>query len=229
MELSLTHQKSLRKIAPSSKHLFVAGLPRHLNKYSRIDRQDEARWLPVSSLPQRGIRNRPRDAIRARFCRSLQAVAKQSSVARRTRYRLVAERRTGWLRFTRHDERGKRNAERRRLQLPHLAVRHCPCGGSAPLGVPPRLSPGGFRPFRSAPGQASWDAVARHIGWTGVTRPYLSQSRECTSRTGRSTGEHDARSCPGADCKSARGHRTRSAFRFASGSRPLRERDSRYL
>src|SRR5208283_5345301 len=26
--------------------------------------------------------------------------------------------------------------------------------------VPPRLSPGGFRPFRSAPGQASWDAVA---------------------------------------------------------------------
>ena len=99
-------------------------------------------------------------------------------------------------------------------------------GMRSPVGVPPRLSPGGFRPFRSAPGQASWDVVARRIGWTGVTRPYLSQSRECTSRTGRSTGEHDARSCPGADCKSARRHRTRSVFRFASGSRPLRERDS---
>ena len=96
----------------------------------------------------------------------------------------------------------------------------------SPVGVPPRLSPGGFRPFRSTPGQASWDAVARRIGWTGVTRPSLSQSRECTSRTGRSTGERDARSCPGADCKSARGHRTRSVFRSASQSRPLHERDS---
>jgi hypothetical protein len=35
---------------------------------------------------------------------------------------------------------------------------------------------------------------------TGVTRARLSQSRESTSRTGRSTGEHDAQSCPGADC-----------------------------
>jgi hypothetical protein len=26
----------------------------------------------------------------------------------------------------------------------------------SPDGVPPRLSPGGSRPFRSAPGQASW-------------------------------------------------------------------------
>jgi hypothetical protein len=65
----------------------------------------------------------------------------------------------------------------------------------SPVGVPPRLSPAGSRPFRSASGHASWDAVV-----AGVTRPCLSQSRESTSRTGRSTGRHDARSCPGADC-----------------------------
>ncbi len=34
----------------------------------------------------------------------------------------------------------------------------------------------------------------------GVTRARLSQSRECTSRTGRNAGQHDARSRPGAEC-----------------------------
>ncbi len=45
--------------------------------------------------------------------------------------------------------------------------------------------------------------IMRHeqpaICWAGVTRPCRSQSRESTSRAGRSTGERDARSCPGAD------------------------------
>ena len=38
----------------------------------------------------------------------------------------------------------KRNAERRRVQPPHLAVRRCSCGSSTPLGVPPRFSPKGL-------------------------------------------------------------------------------------
>jgi hypothetical protein len=51
---------------------------------------------------------------------------------------------------------------------------------------------------------------------TGVTRARLSQSRESTSRTGRNTGAHDARSRSGADCEAARKHRTRSTLRIAS-------------
>ena len=38
----------------------------------------------------------------------------------------------------------KRNAERRRVQPPHLAVRRCSCGSSTPLGVPPRFLPKGL-------------------------------------------------------------------------------------
>ena len=71
----------------------------------------------------------------------------------------------------------------------------------------------GFRPLGATPGQASWDVAGRSIrqarsnrgaktsrSYTGVTRARLSQSRERTSRTGRSAGQHDARSCPGAEC-----------------------------
>ena len=43
----------------------------------------------------------------------------------------------------------------------------------------------------------------------GVTRRRLSQSREGTSRTGRSTGVNDARSRPGAVCETAPRHRAR--------------------
>lgn len=97
----------------------------------------------------------------------------------------------------------------------------------SPVGVPPRLLPGGFRPFRSAPGQSSWDAAARRICRAGVTRLRLSQSRESTSRSGRSTAAHDAQSCSGA-VASPRGS-TDLAPR--SGSHPkcalLDERDSR--
>jgi hypothetical protein len=71
----------------------------------------------------------------------------------------------------------------------------------------------GFRPLGATPGQASWDVAGRSIlygrsnreakifrSYTGVTRARLSQSRECTSRTGHSAGQHDARSRPGAEC-----------------------------
>jgi len=95
-----------------------------------------------------------------------------------------------------------------------LRAQRAPSGARSPVGVPPRLSPGGSRPFRPAPGQASWDAARAHdpvsppqpggerpcAADAGVTRARLSQSRESTSRTGRNAGQHDARSCPGADC-----------------------------
>ena len=86
-------------------------------------------------------------------------------------------------------------------------------GARSPSGAPPRLSPQ-LSPRGSAPGQVSWDVVP-----AGVTRPLLSQS------TDRSTGEHDAQSRPGADCKSARRHRARSAFRSALAKASLVERD----
>ena len=65
----------------------------------------------------------------------------------------------------------------------------------------------GLRPAGSTPGHASWDAAP-----AGVTRLHLSQSRESTSRTGRSTGVNDARSRPGAGRNAARGDRSRSTF-----------------
>jgi hypothetical protein len=54
----------------------------------------------------------------------------------------------------------------------------------------------------------------------GVTRPIPSQSSDSTSRLGRSTEGNDARSRSGADCESARKHRTRSTLQIASGMRP---------
>ena len=101
-----------------------------------------------------------------------------------------------------------RSAERARLS----AFRY----GSHPRGV---------SPWGATPGQASWDADAIVIRQAGVTRPFLSQSSGSTPRTGRSTGEHDARSRSGAACKAARKHRTRSVFGCASRTRPLSERD----
>ena len=66
-------------------------------------------------------------------------------------------------------------------------------GARSPLGVPPRLLPGSALPpeLSSRPGFLG-------PGPDGVTRPFLSQSRDSTSRAGRSTGGHDARSRPGA-------------------------------
>ncbi len=41
-------------------------------------------------------------------------------------------------------------------------MRRASSGTRSPVGVPPRLLPGGSRPFRSAPGQASRDAARAH-------------------------------------------------------------------
>jgi hypothetical protein len=65
----------------------------------------------------------------------------------------------------------------------------------------------GFAPAGSTPGHASWD-----LDPAGVTRLRLSQSRESTSRTGRSTGVNDARSRPDAGRNPERGNHSRSTF-----------------
>ena len=125
--------------------------------------------------------------------------------------------------------RGERSAERRKFiwSAPHQQMSPLARAfgrGSAPNSGRARLpalhcgSRQGLSPVGSAPGQASWDAVS-----AGVTRLLLSQSRESTSRTGRSTGEHDAQNRPGADCKSARGDRPCSAIGYASRVRPSNE------
>jgi len=54
----------------------------------------------------------------------------------------------------------------------------------------------------------------------GVTRLRLSQSRESTSRTGRSTGVNDARSRPSTGRNPARGHRSRSLSKVPSRKVP---------
>jgi len=113
----------------------------------------------------------------------------------------------------------RREAERQKARLPLP----CPAGPGArhadecchspalrarsPFGAPPRYSPEARRPTGSAPGHASWDADP-----AGVTRLHLSQSRDCTSRAGRSTGVTDAQSRPGTVCETARGNRTCSTF-----------------
>jgi hypothetical protein len=93
----------------------------------------------------------------------------------------------------------KKEAERRQAPGNNLRTIGCgcvPCERHARLSAFHRGSrQRDAGPKGSAPGLASWDAVP-----AGVTRTYLSQSSDSTSRTGRSTGEEDARSRPGADC-----------------------------
>jgi hypothetical protein len=60
----------------------------------------------------------------------------------------------------------------------------------------------------------------------GIARPILSQSSDSTSRLGRSTEGPDAQSRSGADCESARKHRTRSTFSDRIRNASLNERDS---
>src|SRR4029077_764825 len=61
--------------------------------------------------------------------------------------------------------------------------------------------------------------------WAGVTRPLLSQSSASTSRLGRGAEGNDAQSRPGAGCKPARRHRTRSASESALAKASLDEGD----
>jgi len=103
---------------------------------------------------------------------------------------------------------GKRNADRRVVQPPRPANKSTQFAQTHLLRAArvqrdalayrrstTALATGTFIPMAAAPGQASWDVVE-----AGVTRSFLSQSSESTSRTGLSAGQHDARSRPGAEC-----------------------------
>ena len=102
------------------------------------------------------------------------------------------------------------------LHRPHQRVRRAPrrtnvttarASGALAFRRSTAALASGFRATGSTPGHASWDADP-----AGVTRLHLSQSRDCTSRTGRSTGVNDARSRPGAGRNPARRDRSRSTF-----------------
>ena len=123
--------------------------------------------------------------------------------------------------------RGRRSAERRMptmcraSQTSVRSLRHLICcaaarriGARPPSGATPRLSQGlPSLTQLQAMLPATWNQA-------GVTRPIPSQSSDSTSRLGRSTEGNDARSRSGADCESARKHRTRSTLQIASGMRP---------
>jgi hypothetical protein len=145
------------------------------------------------------------------------------------------------LRFVRNDEE-KREAERRKTCRPNLCARrrHVYAVGANHLPGAARARQSALACRRPATALtrralAPWAQLQARLPGTrtrngirraGVTRPFLSQSSGCTPHTGRSTGEHDARSRSGAVCKSARKHRPRSVFGCASRTRPLSERDS---
>jgi len=137
-------------------------------------------------------------------------------------------------------KRGRRSAERRMPTIPAQHQQTLPLvdvsarlrakSGRARL---PALRRGSRRDSHpcSAPGHASWDvdsARCEHHAWrkpADVTRPLLSQSSDSTSRLGRNTEGNDAQSRPGAGCKPARRHRTRSASESALAKASLDERD----
>jgi hypothetical protein len=96
-----------------------------------------------------------------------------------------------------------------------------PAGTARLSALRPRLSPKARRPTGSTPGHASWDADP-----AGVTRLRLSQSRESTSRIGRSTGVSDARSRPGAGLQIPPAGTALAPSFGCRRRRPFDERDS---
>jgi hypothetical protein len=54
---------------------------------------------------------------------------------------------------------------------PHRRMRRALAEARSAVGVPPRLLPGGSRPFRSAPGQASWDSAANALARRALPAP----------------------------------------------------------
>jgi hypothetical protein len=103
----------------------------------------------------------------------------------------------------RRTNKGKRNAEKRCsvTAVPHDTARALQ-GALASRRSTTAHTLGPRSPQASAPGQVSWDLAGRPILYgslnrerktsrssTGVTRARLSQSSECTSRTGRSAGQ----------------------------------------
>jgi len=93
-------------------------------------------------------------------------------------------------------------------------------GTRSPVGVSPRLSSKTLSGADSSPGQASWD-----VACAGVTRARLSQSSGSTPRTGRSAGEHDARSRPSAGLRAPPAGTAPAPLQGPSREASLDERD----
>ena len=92
-------------------------------------------------------------------------------------------------------------------------------GARSPVGVPPRLFLRASKRPCPASGQASWDAAATITLLSGRYPP-LPVPVQWHPRPATYYRRHDAQSRPGEVCETARGHRTRSVIRIASGIRP---------
>jgi hypothetical protein len=129
----------------------------------------------------------------------------------------------------------KREAERRkahptivRATPTSVATRQCVGRGSGLIGA---RSPSGA-PLRHSPARSQPPWLSSRTAFPGTrpgrcfARPQQIPNTASSSQTGPRAGRAGPRSRPGAECKSARGHRTRSVFGCASRTRPLGERDS---
>jgi hypothetical protein len=138
-------------------------------------------------------------------------------------------------RFASGNKRGRRSAERR---MPTIAAHHQQTLPSAdgPRGSAPFRGALAFRRFTAALARPN----ASSLGSAPVpafpeTRldgryPRLPvSSLPSSSETGRRAGRAVAQSRPGAVCETARGDRTRSTLRIASGMRPSNERAGVYV
>ena len=141
-----------------------------------------------------------------RFCASESCDAKRELLASNKRGERSAERRILILTARARRGSGLCAADKfTRTRANSIREARSPCG--APLTALAR----GFTLTGSASGHASWD-LSRGGRYPPVPDPAV---QRCTSRPGPSAGENDAQSRPGADCKSARGNRSRSAIESA--------------
>src|ERR1700728_2866221 len=98
-----------------------------------------------------------------------------------------------------------REAERRKTQRPDVRAfgrGSAPCEARPPCGAPPRHSPPAVTPMAQLQNRVSGDTAR-----TGVLPASARPLAVSSSRTGHSAGRAGPRSRPGAECKSARGHR----------------------
>jgi hypothetical protein len=126
---------------------------------------------------------------------------------------------------------GRRSAERRMPTIAALRRQTLPMLGRGAArhfrrrGRLPALRRGSRRDCH-IPAQLQAMLPGTRSQWAlPVVSPF--QCSGSTPRLGRSTEGNDAQSRSGAGREPARKHRTRSTFRFAPGTRPLHERDSR--
>ena len=111
------------------------------------------------------------------------------------------------------------SADRRNLPLAaSCGCRSALSAARSPLGAPPRLS------VRRPNATPQFQAALPDSGCRRASGSLRRRVQPDTWQTGRNAGRVDARSRPGAECKSARRRRTRSAFRSAFRKAPFGER-----